>query len=158
VRAGILGDNAEIGAEVSNDEGVAMQYDFRDVYGTVFEDWFDLEPEVVKQVLSHDYVHLPILEGCDATSTEDNPIVDLRVKFWPNPMSAVATLSFDIDSGYATVLLNDASGRLLDTLLSRALPAGEHQFSLDLSQYPAGIYFVRLSVGASVATRRIIKQ
>ncbi|MEM6771249.1 MAG: DUF1501 domain-containing protein, partial [Bacteroidota bacterium] len=85
VRGGVLGDNAEIGTNVSNDEGVAMQYDFRDVYGTVFQDWFELSPETVREVLSHDYVHLPILEGCEATSLDEDPILDLQVKLWPNP-------------------------------------------------------------------------
>ncbi|MEM9930594.1 MAG: DUF1501 domain-containing protein [Bacteroidota bacterium] len=158
VTAGIFGENAEIGENVANDEGVAMQYDFRDVYGTVFQDWFGLEREDVSSVLSHEYVHLPILTGCAATSTDDEAAPDLQAKLWPNPTANVANVSFSFDGGHATLNLNDVSGRLLDTIFSRNLPSGEHQFSLDLSNYPAGIYFVRLSVGASVTTRRLVKQ
>ncbi|MEO0732726.1 MAG: DUF1501 domain-containing protein, partial [Bacteroidota bacterium] len=158
VTAGILGENAEIGENVANDEGVAMQYDFRDVYGTVFQDWFGLDGQDVSAILSHEYVHLPILTGCATTSTDEEAVPDLRVKLWPNPMADMAKLSFSFAGGLATLRLNDVTGRLLDTVFSRTLPAGEHQFSLDLNKYPAGIYFVRLAVGAAVTTRRLVKQ
>ncbi len=160
VQAGILGNNAEIGDSVTTDEGVAMQYDFRDVYGTVFQDWFELDPERVRELLSHDYVHLPILGGCDATSTEDNsPLANLQVKLWPNPTANNAQVSFSI-TGKDTVdmSISDPSGRLLKTVFKRKLSAGNHQFSLGIENYPAGVYFVRLQSGATVTTQRIVKR
>ncbi|MEM6770577.1 MAG: T9SS type A sorting domain-containing protein, partial [Bacteroidota bacterium] len=69
-----------------------------------------------------------------------------------------ANISFNLDGGHTTLHISDSSGRLVDTVFSRSLPAGAHQFSLNIGQYPAGIYFVRLSVGASVATRRLVRQ
>ena len=157
VKAGVLGENAEIGAEVDVNEGVPLQYDFRDIYGTVFEDWFELEPDQVRTVLGHDYVHLPIIEGCNATSTNDEAIKDLQVKLWPNPTANVARISFDIDAGRTELSLSDVSGRLLQTVFSRTLPGGEHQFEIDLSKYPTGIYLVRLQAGVAVASRRLVK-
>ncbi|WP_020566686.1 DUF1501 domain-containing protein [Neolewinella persica] len=157
VKAGVLGENAEIGEEVDNNEGVGLQYDFRDIYGTVFEEWFELEPDQVRTVLGHDYIHLPIIEGCNSTSTNDEAIKDLQVKLWPNPTANVARISFSIDAGRAELSLSDVSGRLLQTVFSRTLSGGEHQFELDLSRYPSGIYLVRLQAGASVASRRLVK-
>lgn len=158
VKAGVLGENAEIGDDVSVTEGVAMQYDFRDVYGTVFEDWLELTPDKVRAVLGHDYVHLPILEGCAPTSANDEAIKNLQVKLWPNPTSATAEISFDVDAGRTEVTLSDVNGRLLKTVFNQTLPGGAHQFTLDLSQYPAGVYFVRLQAGVAVASRRLVKQ
>ena len=158
VQGGILGENAEIGEEVTDSEGVAMQYDFRDVYGTVFEDWFGLEPADVRSVLSHDYVHLPILSGCDATNVDEALVASMEVKLWPNPMADRASLRFTFEGGHADLSISDAAGRLVETVFSRTLPAGEHQFALDVSRYAAGVYFVRLQTGATVATRRMVKQ
>ncbi len=159
VKGGILGDNAEIGEEVAVNEGVALQYDFRDVYGTVFADWFGLEPEEVSSVLGHDYVHLPILEGCNnATSTNDEVIKDLQVRLWPNPTANQAHISFDIDAGRTELTVSDVQGRLLQTVFSQTLPGGEHQFAVDLTPYPTGIYLVRLQAGVAVASRRLVKQ
>lgn len=158
VRAGVLGENAEIGTDVPVSEGVAMQYDFRDIYGTVFEDWLQLTPEKVRTVLGHDYVHLPIIEGCDATNTNDETIRDLQVKLWPNPTADTAQISFDIDAGPTQLSLSDVNGRLLKVVFDQRLPAGEHQFRLGLNEYPSGIYFVRLQSGIAVASRRLVKQ
>jgi len=158
VQGGILGENAEIGENVMANEGVAMQYDFRDVYGTVFEDWFEIDPEAVREVLSHDYVHLPILSGCESTNVDESLVESMKVEIWPNPMSGNANLSFTFDGGKANLSISDAAGRLVETVFSRTLSAGDHQFSLDVSKYAAGVYFVRLQTGATVATRRIIKQ
>jgi len=158
VRAGVLGENAEIGTDVPVSEGVAMQYDFRDIYGTVFEDWLQLTPDKVRTVLGHDYVHLPIIEGCDATNTNDETIRDLQVKLWPNPTADTAQISFDIDAGPTQLSLSDVNGRLLKVVFDQRLPAGEHQFRLGLNEYPSGIYFVRLQSGIAVASRRLVKQ
>ncbi|MEM9930682.1 MAG: DUF1501 domain-containing protein, partial [Bacteroidota bacterium] len=159
VKAGVLGENAEIGEEVANNEGVAMQYDFRDIYGTVFEDWFNLKPAEVRQVLGHDYVHLPIIEGCDnTTSTNDEAIKDLQVKLWPNPTANTAQISFDVAAGRVALTISDVAGRLVRTVFTRTLPAGAHQFEVDLAPYPSGVYLVRLQAGVAVASRRLVKQ
>jgi len=160
VRAGVLGENAEVGQTVDVNEGVALQYDFRDIYGTVFQDWLEIEPDKVKTVLGHDYVHLPILGGCESTSTDENDaaIRDLQVKLWPNPTANSAQISFDIEGGVAQLTLSDVNGRLLETVFDRTLSGGAHQFSLALDRYPAGIYFVRLRAGVAVASRRVMKR
>ncbi|MFK8161075.1 MAG: DUF1501 domain-containing protein [Lewinella sp.] len=157
VKAGVLGENPEIGEDVAVNEGVPLQYDFRDIYGTVFEDWFKLEPDQVRTVLGHDYVHLPILEGCFPVSTDDEAIKDLQVRLWPNPTANVARISFDIDAGRTELTVSDVSGRLLQTVFSRTLAGGEHQFEIDLSRYPSGAYLVRLQAGVAVASRRLVK-
>jgi len=159
VRGGVLGENAEVGTNVDINEGVALQYDFRDVYGTVFEDWLEIEPDKVKMVLGHDYVHLPILDGCETTSTEDDEAIrDLQVKLWPNPTANTANVSFDVAGGVVQLSLSDVNGRLVETVFERTLPSGTHQFALDLNRYPTGIYFVRLQAGVAVASRRLVKQ
>lgn len=56
----ILGDNPEIPQEVNVQEGVPMQYDFRDVYGSVLIDWFGLSQQNVKSLLHEGFLYLPV--------------------------------------------------------------------------------------------------
>ena len=110
-------------------------------------------------ILGHDYVHLPILGGCETTSTEDDEAIkDLQVKLWPNPTANTANVSFYIEAGVVQLSLSDVNGRLIETVFDRTLPGGEHQFALDLNRYPTGVYFVRLQAGVAVASRRLVKQ
>ena len=54
VNPAVLGDNPEISPDVDNQEGVPMQFDFRSVYGSVLMDWFEVEEQVVKDLLYDD--------------------------------------------------------------------------------------------------------
>ncbi|MEM6877882.1 MAG: DUF1501 domain-containing protein [Bacteroidota bacterium] len=160
VQAGILGENPEIPEEAEIPEGVPMQYDFRDIYGTVFEDWFQLEPTDVVDILGHDYVHLPILAGCQGpSSVEDNPIQDLQARLWPNPTSGLARISFTLEAtGPVSMAVSNTEGRLVIQGFERTLQAGQHEFPLDLGGLPSGPYFVRLQAGRSVTAQRILKR
>lgn len=159
VRAGILGDNAVIGETVSTDAGVDMQYDFRDVYGTVLADWFGLDGGSVRQVLGHDYVHLPLLAGCgDTTSTNGGPGAAQQAGFLlsPNPTAGPLSVRLNSPGGRATLDLTDLSGRHLRRLLARQLPAGPHEVPLDLSALPPGVYLVHLRLGGRVSSQRVV--
>ncbi|MFN8588989.1 MAG: M20/M25/M40 family metallo-hydrolase [Candidatus Eisenbacteria bacterium] len=79
----------------------------------------------------------------------------------PNPMFASATLRFDLArESRAELALYDLGGRRVRTLASGMLAAGRHAFTWDGRDdegraLAAGVYFVRLGVGAQHATRRL---
>ena len=60
----ILGSNPTIDTEVDQNTGVPMQYDFRDVYGSVLMDWFGVQENRVRNILYPNFVYLPIAGGC----------------------------------------------------------------------------------------------
>ena len=63
----ILGDNPTIDTGVSQDEGVPMQYDFRDIYGSLLVDWFEVAEADVRSLLYPGFVYLPVANGCRAS-------------------------------------------------------------------------------------------
>lgn len=60
----ILGDNPTIDTSVDQNEGVPMQYDFRDVYGSLLVDWFQVDESSVRSLLYPGFVYLPVANGC----------------------------------------------------------------------------------------------
>lgn len=64
VAGGILGNSPIIDPQVDPYEGVPMQYDFRDVYGSVMTDWLDLDINLVESLIYPGFTYLPILQGC----------------------------------------------------------------------------------------------
>ena len=60
----ILGDNPTIDPNVGPNTGVPMQYDFRDVYGSVLVDWFEVSEADVRSLLYPGFVRLPVADGC----------------------------------------------------------------------------------------------
>lgn len=70
VQGGTLGQSPIIDPEVGISDGVPMQYDFRDIYGSVLIDWFDFTVTEVTDLLYPGFTYLPILNGCNALPVE----------------------------------------------------------------------------------------
>ncbi len=71
VQGGVLGNNPEIDTEVAQNVGVPFQYDFRDVYGSVLVDWFEVPAATVSNLISGGFNYLPIANGCNTTLDVD---------------------------------------------------------------------------------------
>jgi serine protease AprX len=79
----------------------------------------------------------------------------------PNPFNPTVTLTVAAEkSASLTVQIMDARGRLVRTLLSGDLPAGEHQMTWDGkdrngADVPSGVYFAHARGAGAAATRKI---
>lgn len=156
---GVLGTNPQIPAEVEAQEGVPMQYDFRDVYGSMLMDWFELEEEVVREILHPDFQHLPIVGNCLVTSTKErDPSELLAAKAYPNPFRDWTTIEFESQGGWVKVSVYNAMGAEVQVLTNQNLLAGQHQLRLDGSRLPAGNYYFRIQHGNDQVTKPLIKQ
>lgn len=61
---GIIGNNPEIPESIEVSDTVAMEYDFRDVLGSVLLDWFEVPEDTVKDIFHDDFQHIPIVNPC----------------------------------------------------------------------------------------------
>ena len=87
------------------------------------------------------------------------PVVELDVdmNIWPNPVADQLTLNIsDADPGAYQVSIVDMQGRILVNRPVQ-LGAGENQERFDVSRLNAGHYFLRLTDGEGVATRKVLK-
>lgn len=64
VQGGILGENPTMDTEFDQNQGVPFQYDFRDVYGSVLMDWFDVPESTVRNLVAPSFQYLPVFGGC----------------------------------------------------------------------------------------------
>lgn len=155
----IIGQNPEIPEEVDNQAGVPMQYDFRDVYGSVLMDWFGLPEEDVKRLLHQDFVRLPILQTCQNTTSVSAPLAEeLSVECFPNPFRDWTNIRFDNpERQWVRLSIFDALGHELKVLSNQQLPPGEHTIQFDGHHLPAGNYYFRLVLKARQTVKRGVK-
>lgn len=158
----VLGSNPEISGSVAADEGVPMQYDFRDVYGSILMDWFGAPEAVVRAWLYEGFTRLPILIPCGVTTSADEITADAKpsLHVFPNPMHEQAQVQFSTRGGGERSRLSifDAMGNEVQVLFDRRLQPGEHTLSWDARRLPAGIYFCRLMVDGRQEVQRIVKR
>ena len=63
----LLGDNPTIDPQVEQGDAVPMQYDFRDIYGSIMMDWFEVDESEVKRLLYPNFNYLPVASACGSS-------------------------------------------------------------------------------------------
>ncbi len=162
VQPHIWGENPEIPAEVEEQEGVPMQYDFRDVYGSVLMDWFGLPEENARNLLYPDFRYLPIIRNCNAPAeqafglktADESP---LETYSFPNPFTDATTIYFTSEEEQVRLSLFDSRGNEIKQLINQRLSAGEHQINFDGRHLPPGNYYYHLVIGKKLKTKRVVK-
>ncbi|MCB0517874.1 MAG: DUF1501 domain-containing protein [Lewinellaceae bacterium] len=158
VNPGFVGDNPEIPDNPDVLEAVAMQYDFRNIYGSVFMDWFGVEENAIKDLLFPDFAHVPILGGCSANATSE-PAANLEVNAFPNPFSSAVNISFACGNEQVRLSVFNGWGQELEVLVNKRLPAGQHRFAFDGSRLPAGHYYFHLRLdGGRQKVKMLVRQ
>jgi hypothetical protein len=85
------------------------------------------------------------------------PLMPLSIlQIYPNPSTSTLYLKAKLPSPASALLtVQDAMGR---ELLRQPLPAGSGQHELDVSAWPAGVYFLRLRQGEAEVVERFVKE
>jgi hypothetical protein len=98
-----------------------------------------------------------------ATGTEESEVFAFRLEHpRPNPFNPTTTLAFTLpEPGAVRLMVFDAAGRLVATLVERGLDAGEHRVTWDGStdsgvRAASGVYFIRLSACGREAGRKMV--
>lgn len=153
VRGGILGDNPVIDTAVDQQAGVPFQYDFRDVYGSVLVDWFEVPEPTVQTLFGHSFVHLPLANSCNSTTSSvapDQPqssgqggwVVGLPR---PNPITAESYVKvYAPNDARVAIELIDVSGRRVRTETVYLIGRRDNRIPLPAGNLAAGAYSWRM--------------
>ncbi|MEM9846466.1 MAG: DUF1501 domain-containing protein [Bacteroidota bacterium] len=150
VKGGIIGDNPEIPSQVRSQEAIPMQYDFRNVYGSILMDWMGASEENVRDILFDDFQYMSLIE-CSATPTSTREVVSdasFELEYGPNPFNSHVQIKFTSANEHIRLSIYDAMGRELKVMIDKRLAAGKHQLTFNGSDLPAGTYYVRIQGAA----------
>jgi len=157
INAGFIGDNAEIPDAPDVQDGVAMQYDFRDIFGSVLEDWFEVGESDIQEMLKADYQHIPVLNVCD-TSVPVRDIIETDIETWaaPNPFETITQIYFTCQNERVRLSVFDLKGQEIKVLIDKKMPSGAHHVSFNGQGLPAGNYFYRLQLESGVQKSKLM--
>ncbi|MBU1984714.1 T9SS type A sorting domain-containing protein, partial [bacterium] len=75
----------------------------------------------------------------------------------PNPFNARTTVTFELPTaGEVLFDLYNLVGQRVERIAARPYAAGTHEISLDFSDKPAGLYFLRATMGADVRMQKLM--
>ncbi len=158
VSGGLLGDNPEISDDVSKNESVPYQFDFRSVYGSILVDWLGASEDYVKEQLFEDFVKLPIISGCATNQAVDVSLVDsIDITLSPNPAINILQVEWQGTGLPSKLLLSDEMGGTIKQIDVPKAKTGLNKLQVDVSGLAPGVYFVKLIEAHLHKVRRFVK-
>ncbi len=159
INPGIFGDNPEISPDVDVQEGVSMQFDFRSIYGSILMDWFELDQQLVEDLLYEDFQYIPVLQSCTApTNTNEVSLSDsIGLDVFPNPFNAYTTIQFTVPAGFAKISLFDVIGNELRVLSSGLFTTGTHTIQMEANDLAPGTYYCRIQTDHGQKVKRVVR-
>ncbi|MBL7813029.1 MAG: DUF1501 domain-containing protein [Bacteroidetes bacterium] len=140
----MTGVNPTIPTTVKVDDNLPMQYDFRQIYATLLNDWFCLNDTQVENILLKKFNYLPLIaQGCNGNAVRSLAGKGrLLLSCNPNPFTDSAVLQYISSGQRVQISLMDYAGRMVETLVDTQMPAGSHRLEMSLAHIPAGKYLL----------------
>jgi uncharacterized protein (DUF1501 family) len=116
--------------------------DFRAVYASLLQSWFELDPGLVTELLGGTFDPLPFLDAMPVANDGAAAPLTFRLEAnYPNPFHASTTVAFHLTQpGEVRLRVYDTAGRLVATLADGAFAAGTHTARFDAGRLPSGTY------------------
>lgn len=94
---------------------------------------------------------LPALSVLKTTSEE------IRMSVYPNPANGVVNIAFDrLVYEPFHVSLHDITGKLITEIVNEKQQTS-YNYSIDMSQYNTGVYYLRVISGSNISYQRLVK-
>ncbi|MFZ4591599.1 MAG: T9SS type A sorting domain-containing protein, partial [Ignavibacteria bacterium] len=76
---------------------------------------------------------------------------------YPNPFNPTTNIHYSVPkSGMVKLVVFDALGREIQTLVNESQQAGTYEASFSGSNYPSGVYFYKITAGDFIETKRML--
>ena len=154
IKAGVVGTNPNLGVLTQDNQLSDMQFDYRQVFATLLQDWLGANNYVLEQTMFEGYTKVAAVDAAavvtpdcyiGGTTSVFDPLTGKKpLSVFPNPANYSAEVSFQSLSAFdARLTLHSLGGSLLSGSSVQVQP-GSNLFFLDVALLPAGNYFVRL--------------
>ncbi|PQJ79616.1 T9SS type A sorting domain-containing protein [Polaribacter porphyrae] len=155
----VLGDAPEINTQVDDQEGIQMQYDFRNVYSTILTDWLGATKSESNAVLFDSFDALPLFKsGCSAALSTDNVLLSTsEVKVYPNPTADFINIKFFGNNENLRITLYNSIGAIVKQIANKKYSSIQHTIKINISSLPKGNYFIHYQSKNVSKTKKILK-
>lgn len=162
VNPGIIGINPDL--TDLNRNNLKNQFDYRQVFGSVLQDWMGASDEVMAKTMFDDYVNngkkLPIVGNGLVTATSKESFIDKRFRLEscrPNPARKATVIGYYINRpAFVSLSIFDNNGKIVKEVVNEEQSLGGHEVFVDVSDLRPGNYIYRIKAGGWEAAKRLI--
>ena len=136
----VHGANPQLPANAGVNDNVAMQVDFRSIYTSILQDWFQVPQSTLVQLFGQSFPYVPVIkQKALATAGGTNPVVGFSL--YPNPAAGSATVLFESQGEAVQLLLLDSLGREVRRVVDgQVLGSGPQRVPVEVAGLAPGTY------------------
>ena len=153
----IVGENPPIDNEISPQEGVPIEFEFRSIYATMLVQWLGASEEDGRKVLCNECNRIPFIKDCSQSSSVTSADETLQVTVLPNPATDYIEVNWESKGGLCQISVMNATGALVQNIMERNLFSGQQKINIPVQHYNKGSYFIYIREGSLVKTLKWIK-
>ena len=158
VTSAVWGTNPTISGNVSVNDNIPMQYDFRSIYASLLENWLCVKNVDLQSIMLKNFQNLPLVNSASCKIVAPNTTGLSLITNDPNPFTASTTIKFKTAGGHTLIQIMDTLGRVLATPVDRDYAqAGNYSIQFYSGALPTGIYYARLQNGTIQQVRTMMK-
>ncbi len=153
----VHGANPQLPPAAGVNDNIAMQFDFRSVYTSILQDWFQVPPATLQQLFGRAFPYVPVLRPAGPLAAGSAAQV-AEFSLFPNPVprGGRATVAYQSQGGRVQVAVLDALGREVRGAFDRSVAAGPQLLPLDLAGLAAGPYYCQVREGSKSGSRLLV--
>jgi hypothetical protein len=156
INAGVIGPNPTIGNTIIEQEGVAMQIDFRDIYASILKDWFEVPIADIQPLFEHTVNFYQVLGACNL-SVEEQAFEKNRIVLFPNPATSATSVQFEAQNEWVKIEVFNLEGRKVLDAFDGNLSQGMHTIPFEIHPLKAGEYVVVLQKKSGNLQTKLLK-
>ncbi len=139
----VMGNNPTVSNTITKQEGVTMEFDFRDVYATLLKDWFGIPSSEIQSLFEHSITYLDLIK-CKISAVGDELSTHNRTLIYPNPAYNNTTVRFTSESEWVKISILDLHGEEVAIPLDKTLSSGGHDIQINVADLKRGQYVLQI--------------
>lgn len=151
----IIGNSPVIPNPATKKDNVPYQFDFRNLYKGIFEDWFGLDKSTSESLFDFTPVPISLFKAPFVTPIESSILAANVGTAYPNPLYAQTSIPIEL-SGNSRVSMQLVSpeGEMLQTH-HYTLGTSDSELILERQGEASGKYYLRVTVNGAVKTQAL---
>lgn len=155
--AGVTGNTPALPANASVSDNLDFQYDFRNVYSTVLNNWLCVDDSGLETILYKNYDPLPVISESACNPNAPTLSANSLISNYPNPFRSTTTILFKSPGGHISIRITDTGGHWVETLVDAVYPPGNFSLTFNGSRLGNGIYYAHFQTTNSHQVRTLSK-
>lgn len=153
IKAGVNGTNPNLGVLTQDNQLQDMQFDYRQVFTTLLQDWLGANNFVLEQTMFEGFTKIPAVDPAfvvspdcyfGTTSVFDPYKGQRPLAVYPNPAAISVEVTFQSQADFDARLTLHSLGGSLISATSERVQTGSNLFYMDVASLSSGPYFIRL--------------